>query len=75
MILIPAGGVESGLDLSRYKALEEEQDREASESGSDKRDGDDKTENLEDRKSPEGGSRSRRKPAAPQWVNPGMLPG
>ena len=67
--------MDSGLDLSRYKTGgEEDNDCGASESGSDKRDSDDKNADANsdlDRKSPENASsRSRRKPAAPQWVNP-----
>jgi len=45
-----------------------------SDSGSDKKDNDDKNEISDERKSPnsvsENAPRSRRKPAAPQWVNP-----
>ena len=54
-------GGEGGLDL-RYKTLDDDlEDSEMSEAGSDKKDSlDDKAEER----------KSRRKPAAPQWVNP-----
>ena len=53
-------GGEGGLDL-RYKTLDDDLEEEMSEAGSDKKDQlDDKAEER----------KSRRKPAAPQWVNP-----
>ena len=52
-------GGEGGLDL-RYKTLDDDLDEEMSDAGSDKKDPDDKAEER----------KSRRKPAAPQWVNP-----
>ena len=53
-------GGEGGLDL-RYKTLDDDLDEEMSDAGSDKKDQlDDKAEER----------KSRRKPAAPQWVNP-----
>ena len=54
-------GGEGGLDL-RYKTLDDDLDEDMSDAGSDKKDPDDKAA-AEERK-------SRRKPAAPQWVNP-----
>jgi len=68
-----SGGLDSGLDL-RYKTIDDDIDGEMSDSGSDKKDNDDKNEISDERKSPnsvsENAPRSRRKPAAPQWVNP-----
>ena len=54
---------DSGLDL-RYKTIDDDIE-EMSDAGSDKKEDDDKND---DQKSPN--PRSRRKPAAPQWVNP-----
>jgi len=68
-----SGGLDSGLDL-RYKTIDDDIDGEMSDSGSDKKDNDDKNEISDERKSPssvsENAHRSRRKPAAPQWVKP-----
>ena len=50
---------EGGLDL-RFKTLDDDLDEDMSDAGSDKKDPDDKAEER----------KSRRKPAAPQWVNP-----
>ena len=52
-------GGDSGLDL-RYKTIDDDIDEDMSDAGSDKKDNDDKAEER----------KSRRKPAAPQWVNP-----
>ena len=52
-------GGDSGLDL-RYKNIDDDLDEDMSDAGSDKKDNDDKAEER----------KSRRKPAAPQWVNP-----
>ena len=52
-------GGEGGLDL-RFKTLDDDLDEDMSDAGSDKKDPDDKAEER----------KSRRKPAAPQWVNP-----
>jgi homeobox protein cut-like len=77
-----AGGVDAGLDLSRYKGEDLDQQTDGvdqrSDCGSEKpSDQQQMSEeknlgdsDLENRKSPENASRSRRKPAAPQWVNP-----
>ena len=50
---------DSGLDL-RYKTIDDDIDEDMSDAGSDKKDNDDKAEER----------KSRRKPAAPQWVAP-----
>ena len=74
------GSLDTGLDL-RYKAVndEESNDGEMSDSGSEKKDmdglpGEDGEEKAaageEAGRLLGGGGRSRRKPAAPQWVNP-----
>ena len=62
-------GGEGGLDL-RYKTLDDDMEEDMSDGGSDKKDpgepgepGDQPDDKAEERK-------SRRKPAAPQWVNP-----
>ena len=59
-------GGEGGLDL-RYKTLDDDMEEDMSDGGSDKKDpgepGDHPDDKAEERK-------SRRKPAAPQWVNP-----
>ena len=61
------GGPESGLDL-RFKTIDDDLDEEMSEADSDKKP-DDAEDKNDEQKSP--CPRSRRKPAAPQWVNPG----
>jgi len=83
MFGLHSAGVDSGLDLSRYKGVGDDLDQQTdgidqgSESGSEKPGDQQLNEeknlgdsDLENRKSPENASRSRRKPAAPQWVNP-----
>ena len=55
----------AGLDL-RFKTIDDDLEEEISDTASDRKDGDD--EKNEEQKSPN--PRSRRKPAAPQWVNP-----
>merc|ERR1719232_2266052 len=55
----------AGLDL-RFKTIDDDLEEEISDTASDRKDGDD--EKNEEQESPN--PRSRRKPAAPQWVNP-----
>lgn len=59
-----ADGLDAGLDL-RFRLDDGEEAEMSEDGGSDRRSG-----GEEDRRSPESTPRSRRKPAAPQWVNP-----